>query len=82
MTSPPIEEELRGALRDELTSALRRLPELGRGELTFTALSGGITNRNFLVVGAPPTARASSCGSPATTRTCSASAARSSTPRP
>jgi thiamine kinase-like enzyme len=52
MTSPSIEEELRGALRDELTSALRRLPELARGELTFTALSGGITNRNFLVSGA------------------------------
>ena len=52
MTSTPIEEELRGALRDELTSALRRLPELSSGELTFTALSGGITNRNFLVSGA------------------------------
>jgi len=46
------EEELRGALRDDLTSALRRLPELATGELTFTALSGGITNRNFLVTGA------------------------------
>jgi len=46
------EEELRGALRDDLTSALRRLPELAIGELTFTALSGGITNRNFLVTGA------------------------------
>jgi thiamine kinase-like enzyme len=52
MTSPPIEDELRGALRDELTNALRRSPELARGELTFTALSGGITNRNFLVSGA------------------------------
>jgi len=52
VTSPPIEEELRGALRDELTSALRRTPELASGELTFTALSGGITNRNFLVSGA------------------------------
>ena len=52
MTSPPIEDELRGALRDELTGALRRLPELATGELTFTALSGGITNRNFLVSGA------------------------------
>ena len=45
-------EELRGALRDDLTSALRRLPELASGELSFTALSGGITNRNFLVTGA------------------------------
>jgi thiamine kinase-like enzyme len=52
MTSPSVEEELRGALRDELTSALRRLPELARGDLTFTALSGGITNRNFLISGA------------------------------
>jgi thiamine kinase-like enzyme len=57
MTSPPIEEELRGALRDELTSALRRLPGLGGGELTFTPLSGGITNRNFLVTGAPDGSR-------------------------
>jgi thiamine kinase-like enzyme len=57
MTSPPVEEELRGALRDHLTSALRRLPELGTGELIFTALSGGITNRNFLVTGAPGGAR-------------------------
>jgi thiamine kinase-like enzyme len=47
-----VEEELRGALRDELTSALRRLPELAAGELTFIPLSGGITNRNFLVTGA------------------------------
>src|SRR6476659_10909450 len=46
------EEELRGALRDDLTSALRRLPELAAGELTFVPLSGGITNRNFLVTGA------------------------------
>jgi thiamine kinase-like enzyme len=52
VTSTPIEEELRGALRDDLTRALRRLPELAGGELTFTALSGGITNRNFLVAGA------------------------------
>ncbi|HUQ42889.1 MAG TPA: phosphotransferase [Candidatus Limnocylindria bacterium] len=47
-----MEQELRGALRDELTSALRRLPELASGELTFLPLSGGITNRNFLVTGA------------------------------
>jgi thiamine kinase-like enzyme len=57
MTSPPIEEELRGALRDELTRALRRLPELAGGDLSFTALSGGITNRNFLVAGAPDGSR-------------------------
>ncbi len=57
MTSPAVEDELRGELRDELTRALRRLPELGDGELTYTALSGGITNRNFLVDGAPDGAR-------------------------
>src|SRR4051812_48178049 len=45
-------EELRGALRDDLTRVLRRLPELATGELTFVPLSGGITNRNFLVTGA------------------------------
>ena len=43
------ESELRGELRDELTRAIRRLPELASGELAFTPLSGGITNRNFLV---------------------------------
>ena len=58
MTSPaPPNDELRGELRDELERALRRLPELGTGELSFTALSGGITNRNFLVDGAPGGAR-------------------------
>jgi thiamine kinase-like enzyme len=53
MTTKAVEDELRGELRAELTRALRRLPELARGELSFTALSGGITNRNFLVTGAP-----------------------------
>ncbi|HYK96748.1 MAG TPA: phosphotransferase [Candidatus Dormibacteraeota bacterium] len=57
MTSPGPEEELRGELRTELERALRRLPELGTGELSFIALSGGITNRNFLVSGAPGGAR-------------------------
>ena len=40
---------VRGELRDELVGALRRVPELASGELTLTPLSGGITNRNFLV---------------------------------
>ena len=53
----PGEDELRGALREDLTRALRRLPELAAGELTFTPLSGGITNRNFLVGGAADGAR-------------------------
>jgi thiamine kinase-like enzyme len=57
MTTTAVEDQLRGELRDELERALRRLPELGTGELTFTALSGGITNRNFLVAGAPDGAR-------------------------
>jgi thiamine kinase-like enzyme len=57
MATPAVEDELRGELRDELERAMHRLPELGTGRLTFTALSGGITNRNFLVTGAPGGAR-------------------------
>src|SRR3954451_670499 len=44
---PP--EVLRGELREELVRAMQRVPELAGSELTLTALSGGITNRNFLV---------------------------------
>jgi thiamine kinase-like enzyme len=44
-TEPP----LQGELRDQLVGAMQRVPELAGGELTLTALSGGITNRNFLV---------------------------------
>jgi thiamine kinase-like enzyme len=40
---------LRGELRDQLVAAMQRVPELAARELTLTALSGGITNRNFLV---------------------------------
>jgi thiamine kinase-like enzyme len=36
-------------LRDELVAAMQRVPELAGRELVLTALSGGITNRNFLV---------------------------------
>jgi thiamine kinase-like enzyme len=43
------EPELRGELRDQLVGAMQRVPELAGVELTLTALSGGITNRNFLV---------------------------------
>ena len=48
-------EELSGKLRDQLVAALQRVPETAGRELTLTALSGGITNRNFLitVAGAP-----------------------------
>ena len=42
-------EILRGELHHQLVAALHRLPELAGRELTLTALSGGITNRNFRV---------------------------------
>ncbi len=48
---------LRGELRDTLVSALGRLPELAGRELTLTALSGGITNRNFLIAATGTTDR-------------------------
>ena len=48
MTEGP-EAPLHGELRDELVRAMQRVPELAGRELTLTALSGGITNRNFLV---------------------------------
>jgi thiamine kinase-like enzyme len=40
---------LRGPLYDDLVRALQRLPEIAGRELTLTALTGGITNRNFRV---------------------------------
>ena len=43
------DDVLRGELRDELVGAMQRVPELAGRELDLTALSGGITNRNFLV---------------------------------
>jgi thiamine kinase-like enzyme len=42
-------EVLVGDLRDHLVDAMQRVPELAGRELVLTALSGGITNRNFLV---------------------------------
>ncbi len=42
-------EPIHGELRDELVRAMQRVPELAGVELTLTPLSGGITNRNFLV---------------------------------
>jgi thiamine kinase-like enzyme len=51
------EPELRGELRDQLVAAMQRVPELAGVELTLTALSGGITNRNFLVTVAGRTGR-------------------------
>jgi thiamine kinase-like enzyme len=44
-------------LREELLRALGRVPELAGRELTLTTLSGGITNRNFLVEAAGETTR-------------------------
>ncbi|MDQ2940954.1 MAG: phosphotransferase family protein, partial [Chloroflexota bacterium] len=44
-----MDDELRGDLRDQLVAALQRVPETADRELTLTALSGGITNRNYLV---------------------------------
>ena len=46
------DEELRGELRDDLVRAMGRVPELAGRDLHLTALSGGITNRNFLVTAA------------------------------
>ena len=40
---------LAGELRDDLVAAMQRVPELAERELVLTALSGGITNRNFLI---------------------------------
>jgi len=43
------ERPLRGELHDELVRVMQKVPELAGRELTLTALSGGITNRNFRV---------------------------------
>jgi thiamine kinase-like enzyme len=47
MTIP--DKELGGELRDQLVDALQRLPEVAGRQLTLTPLSGGITNRNYLI---------------------------------
>jgi len=49
MTVPAMDDGLRGDLRDELRRAMQRVPDLAGRELAFSPLSGGITNRNFLV---------------------------------
>ena len=43
------DDVLYGEVRDDLVRAMQRIPELAGQDLTLTALSGGITNRNFLV---------------------------------
>ena len=52
MATPEPSDDLRGELREELVGALQRVPELAGRTMHFTALSGGITNRNFLIVAA------------------------------
>jgi thiamine kinase-like enzyme len=49
MTAPPVGDAIRGELRDELVGALQRVPEIAGLDLTLRPLTGGITNRNFLV---------------------------------
>ncbi len=49
MTMSTSDELVRGDLHDLLVRAMERVPDLAGRELTLTALSGGITNRNFLV---------------------------------
>jgi thiamine kinase-like enzyme len=44
-----VDDILRGPPRDDLVDAMQRISEIAGRELTLTALSGGITNRNFLV---------------------------------
>jgi thiamine kinase-like enzyme len=48
---------LHGDLYDELVRAMQKVPELAGRSLTLTALSGGITNRNFRVDAAGTTER-------------------------
>jgi thiamine kinase-like enzyme len=43
------DDVLGGTLRDELVAVLQRVPELRGRELLLSALSGGITNRNYLI---------------------------------
>src|SRR6185436_16704701 len=49
MTAEQIGEEVRGELRDSLVATLQRVPEFAGLNLTLQTLSGGITNRNFVV---------------------------------
>ena len=50
-TMPSVSDDapIHGELADQLTGALQRVPETAGRPLTLTPLSGGITNRNFLV---------------------------------
>ena len=79
---PADEGQVEPELVDELIAAMQRVPELAGRELTLSALSGGITNRNFLVDAAGPGGALRDPDGRATTRTCSASVARPSTRPP
>ena len=46
---PADEGQVEPELVDELTAAMQRVPELAGHEVNLSVLSGGITNRNFLV---------------------------------
>ena len=52
MSMPEVDDELRGELRVELVGALQRVPEVAGRSLSLTPLTGGITNRNFLITAA------------------------------
>jgi thiamine kinase-like enzyme len=56
-TGPAADDVLRGELYDELVAAMQRVPDLAGLDLTLRPLSGGITNRNFLVEAAGTTDR-------------------------
>jgi thiamine kinase-like enzyme len=49
VTATASNEVLRGEVRDILVAAMQRVPDLAGRELTLRTLSGGITNRNYLV---------------------------------
>jgi len=51
LTDPltPAAQDVEAELRDELVAAMERVPELAGHGLSLAVLSGGITNRNFLV---------------------------------
>jgi thiamine kinase-like enzyme len=49
VTEEGIGEIVTGELRDQLVEAMQRVPEIAGRELTLRPLSGGITNRNFLI---------------------------------
>jgi thiamine kinase-like enzyme len=49
VSEPAVGEVVTGELRDQLVGAMQRVPEIAGRALTLRPLSGGITNRNFLI---------------------------------